>query len=95
MHAGDVRLQCKETANNLRKLSERLAEVGHVRPAAVLDTESVVRVYIRNAEDLGYVMACVEELLGGRSGNVAYLNAHICRRELQIEIDAAKLARIG
>jgi chorismate lyase/3-hydroxybenzoate synthase len=95
VHAGDAELQCKETANNLRKLSEKLAEVSHVSPDAVLDTESVVRVYIRNAEDLDCVSRCLEELLGGRSANVAYLNAHICRSELQIEIDAAKMARMS
>ena len=95
MHAGNVELQCEETLNNLRKLSEALAGVGHVDADAVLDTGSVARVYIRDSADLDYVKTCVEAFLGGRSDTVAYLNAHICRRELQIEIDAAKLVRQG
>jgi hypothetical protein len=92
MHAGDVELQCEETLANLRKLSEALADVGHVDADAIIDTDSVVRVYIRDPEDLQYVRARVEKFLGGRSGSVAYLHADICRGELQIEIDAAKFA---
>ncbi len=95
MHAGNVKLQCEETLNNLRKLSEALADVGDVDADAVLDTDSVARVYIRNPADFDYVKTCVEAFLGGRPDTVAYLNAHICRRELQIEIDAAKLVRQG
>lgn len=92
MHAGDVELQCEETLANLGKLSEKLAEVGHVDADAILDTESVVRVYIRDPSDLKYVKDRVEKHLGGNSKSVAYLHADICRKELQIEIDAAKFA---
>ena len=92
MHAGNVELQCEETLANLRKLSEALADVGHVDADAIIDTASVVRVYIRDPKDLQYVRARVETFLGGRSDLVAYLHADICRRELQIEIDAAKFA---
>lgn len=95
MHVGNVQLQCDETLNNLRKLSEALAEVGHVDANAVLDAGSIVRVYIRNSADLDYVQSRVEKFLGGHPDTVAYLNAEICRRELQMEIDAAKLVRQG
>ena len=91
MHADDVRLQCEETLNNLRKLSEAVADVGNVDADAVLDGSSVARVYVRHAADVDYVKGQVEAFLGGRPDTVAYLNAHICRRELQIEIDAATL----
>lgn len=91
VHAEDARMQCQETMNNLRKLSEKLAEVGSVPASAVLDASSIVRVYLRNPADLDYVRESVEEFLGGRSESVVYLHADICRRELQIEIDAAKI----
>ena len=67
--------------------------VQHRGVEAILDTESIVRVYIRHPSDLQRVRARVEKFLGGRSESVAYLHADICRRELQIEIDAAKFAR--
>lgn len=92
MHAGNVELQCEEMLNNLRELSEALAEVGQIEADAILDARSTVRVYIRDPSDVEYVKARVEEFLGGRSDTVAYLHADICRRELQIEIDAAKFA---
>ena len=44
------------------------------------------------AAALEFVRTRVEEFLGGGSESVAYLHADICRRELQIEIDAAKFA---
>jgi chorismate lyase/3-hydroxybenzoate synthase len=90
MHAGDVELQCEETLANLAKLSEKLADVGHVDAAAIIDTESVIRVYIRNPSDLQYIKTLVEKFIGGPSDSVAFLHADICRRELQIEIDATK-----
>jgi chorismate lyase/3-hydroxybenzoate synthase len=92
VHADNVQLQCKETLNNLRELSETLAAAGHVDADAILDSESVVRVYIRNPADLEYVRTQIEEFLGCGSKSVAYLHAHICRRELQLEIDAAKFS---
>lgn len=95
MHAGDTRMQVEETLNNLRKLSEALAEVGHVDANAVLDDDSVVRVYVRDTSNLDAIKRSVEDFLGSRKSAVAYLGAHVCRRELRIEIDAAKLAGPG
>ncbi len=95
MHAGDTLMQVEETLNNLRELSEALAEVGHVDADAVLDSDSVVRVYVRDTSSLDYVKQSVENFMASRTAAVAYLHGHVCRRELQIEIDAAKIAGLG
>ena len=90
VHEGNVEMQCEETLVNLRKLCETLGETAGVAAQLVLDQDSVVRVYIRDKADAGLIAARVQEFLGGRADGVALLNADICRRELQLEIDASK-----
>jgi chorismate lyase/3-hydroxybenzoate synthase len=92
LHADDVILQCDETLNNLRKLGEIIGEREGLGVSAMLDADSVVRVYIRDSADLEAVAQRIGEFLGGSFDNVAFLHADICRRELQVEIDATKTA---
>lgn len=91
MHEGNVELQCKETLANLGELCEALAETAGVEARAVLDGDSVVRVYVRDKADADFIAGRINTFLGGNSDNVVLLHAEICRRELQLEIDAAKL----
>ena len=92
LHADDVILQCDETLNNLRKLGEIIGDLEHLGASAMLDADSVVRVYIRHRHDFDAVAQRLGEFLGGSCDNVAFLHADICRRELQVEIDASKTA---
>lgn len=92
LHADDVAMQCGETLNNLQRLGEIIGELEGLGASAMLDAESVLRVYIRDKGDLDAVARRIGEFLGGSCNNVAFLNADICRRELHVEIDASKIA---
>lgn len=95
VHAGNAELQCDETLKNLRQLGETIGELEGLGKDAMLDADSIVRVYLRHPEDLDDAMRSIGEFLGGHCDNVVFLHADICRRELQIEIDATKIAGAG
>lgn len=95
LHEDDVVMQCKETVNNLRKLGEIIGDLEGLGASAMLDADSIVRVYLRDDGDLDAVARCIGEFLGAGCENVAFLHADICRRELQVEIDASKIAAAG
>ena len=56
-----------------------------------LNDESVLRVYLRDADDLDFVASELVKSIGNIESNVAFLNADICRRELVIEIDGVQV----
>lgn len=95
LHEDDVVMQCTETLNNLRKLGEIIGDLEGLGARARLDGDSIVRVYIRDSGDFDAVARRVGEFLGGGCENVAFLHADICRRELQVEVDASKIAVVA
>lgn len=91
VHAGDTGLQCAETLRNLRKLCDAMEAINDGLGPAVLDRDAVLRVYLRDTSSRDFVADELHRFLESSSGSVAYLQAEICRRELQLEIDASKI----
>jgi chorismate lyase/3-hydroxybenzoate synthase len=86
VHPGDAIAQLHETLDNLDALLERAGEVSS-RPAPRLGPESLLKVYLRRAEDAAPVVQQLHGRLGGELPLVI-LAADICRQELLIEIEA-------
>jgi chorismate lyase/3-hydroxybenzoate synthase len=91
VHPYDVRLQTAETLENLDHLCEALSGLCNKEANLVLDEKCVLRVYLRNLDDLEYVASELTRSLGTIESNVVFLNADICRRELMIEIDGVRV----
>ena len=77
-HVGDVAAQTDET---LRNIDAMLAEAGRVVRADLR-----LKVYLRHAGDLAVVQARLRT--AGFAPPVAFLQAEICRPELDVEIEA-------
>ena len=75
--------QLAETLTNIRKLREQALTL---QPNLVAGERQSWRVYLREPADLPAVTRIVHDELGG-SGNVVFLQADICRRELKVEIE--------
>jgi chorismate lyase/3-hydroxybenzoate synthase len=82
LHPYDVESQADETLRNLAALGETVA---------VLDKSSVLRVYLRDPNDIDVVARKLETELDTHSNQVAFLRGNICRRELVIEIDGVRV----
>jgi len=83
-------LQLEETLENLNCLiGQASGEVGDERESG-LDSKNMLRVYLRDPEELDEVADRLLECLGGIEDNVVFLQADICRRELMIEIDGVR-----
>lgn len=81
-HPFEVSAQADETFRNINALSESVS---------MLDESSVLRVYLRNPEDIEIVREKLKEELGHSSDQIVFLHGHICRRELVIEIDGVRV----
>ncbi len=87
VHRGDVRAQVRETIANLHALLDNANSKSSAR-WSLRDLHGVV--YVRHAQDHD---AVVDELaraaleLGRGAGELVFLHADICRRELDIEIE--------
>jgi chorismate lyase / 3-hydroxybenzoate synthase len=90
-HPYDVQLQISETLRNLKSLCEAMSQQASDGAAPILDNASILRVYLRNAEDLEVVAATLRETLMLDSQRVVYLHGNICRRELLVEIDGVRI----
>ena len=90
-HPYDVQLQIGETVRNLKSLCEALSQHASDGATLILDNASVLRVYLRNAEDVELVAATLRETLLLDSQRVVYLQGNICRRELVVEIDGVRI----
>jgi chorismate lyase/3-hydroxybenzoate synthase len=86
VHPGDAIAQLHETLDNLDALLERSGEVA-ARPVARLGPESLLKVYLRRAEDAAPVVLQLHARLGEEIPLVI-LAADICRDELLLEIEA-------
>ena len=83
--------QASETLNNLDHLADALSGLGSEDRSLVLDQELILRVYLRDREDMDLVARQLRETLGDIEPNLVFLNADICRRELMVEIDGVKV----
>lgn len=82
LHAHNTQLQLDETLRNISALSESLS---------ILDGGGVFRVYLKNAADKELVVEKIQTRLQTGKAQVMFLQGDICRRELMIEIDGARV----
>lgn len=90
-HPHDMDSQTAETFLNLKCLSQTATSLAVSQPDADWEQSSVLRVYLRQSEDLPFVLNQFHEVLGRDTTNVSFLQGDICRDELMIEIDGLKL----
>ena len=90
-HPHETGLQIGETLTNLNRLCEAMSGLRPTRTRMALDADCVLRVYIRNRDDRDFVAAELTKQLGEITSNVVFLHAHICRRELTVEIDGIRI----
>jgi chorismate lyase / 3-hydroxybenzoate synthase len=86
VHPGDTIAQLHETLDNLDALLQSAGEVA-ARPVPRLGPGSLLKVYLRHAEDAAPVVQELHERLGEELPLII-LAADICRQELLIEIEA-------
>jgi chorismate lyase/3-hydroxybenzoate synthase len=84
-HSGEVRAQVDETLANLDSLVATARHQGAMLPATLGDG-SLLKVYVRDAEDAQAVAARLDERLDPAVPRLL-LHAQVCRRELLVEID--------
>jgi chorismate lyase / 3-hydroxybenzoate synthase len=93
LHAGDVRRQTEESLANIEAVRELASlRAGLPFPAS----ELICTVYLRHADDLGIVREVFERGVGPASSaarDAAYVQAHICRADLLVEIEAHGFAQ--
>lgn len=89
-HPHDTVLQISETLRNLDELCAAMSGL-HDGPRLVLDNECVLRVYLRDSNDLEFVARKLNGMFGSVRSNVVFLHANICRRELMVEIDGVRI----
>lgn len=90
-HPHDVACQTDETLRNLGALCKAVSKLDTRGPRLVLDGDSVLRVYLRNPEDCELVTRKLGKAFGRHCPAVIYLHGFICRRELMMEIDGARV----
>jgi len=86
VHPGDTIAQLHETLDNLDALLQSAGEVA-ARPVPRLGPGSLLKVYLRHAEDAAPVVQQLHARLGEELPLII-LAADICRQELLIEIEA-------
>jgi len=88
--SGDIINQTHQTIKNLKYLIDHSNEAGTVSEVFHLSSTDkfapAVKVYLRNPADLDKVQAIIQAFIPGVN-NVCYLQADICRQELDIEIE--------
>jgi enamine deaminase RidA (YjgF/YER057c/UK114 family) len=87
VHLGDVRAQVRETVVNLQAVLDNARAQSSAR-WSLRDLHAVV--YVRHARDHAAVvdeLARVTPELGRDAGELVFLHADICRRELDVEIE--------
>jgi chorismate lyase / 3-hydroxybenzoate synthase len=88
IHAGDAAAQTRETITNIESL---LTEANRVTGTREFTLESLsCKVYVRDPSDLPVIQAELRAALGP-SVRPVYLQADICRRDLDVEIEATAM----
>ena len=89
-HPFDVAPQANETLKNLSVICDAIS-ANEIEDAKLqLDGDSIFRVYLRDPKDFDWVAKTIGSALGHNDMNAVYLQGNICRRELMVEVDAAK-----
>lgn len=89
----DTARQTDETLRNLDFLCEAVSKLEFRSPRPTLDGDTVLRVYLRNPEDLELVAGKLKNALGCNEPRIVFLHGFICRRELMVEIDGARVTQ--
>jgi chorismate lyase/3-hydroxybenzoate synthase len=84
-HRGDVRAQVQEILANLDSLLMRARQHAPALPPR-LDAQSLLKVYLRNADDLPAVEHVLRERLSPEAP-LLILHGDVCRAELLVELD--------
>lgn len=88
LHKGDAGRQALETVRNIRTLMQQAYPSG---ADGMSGGRMQLKVYVRNAQDLERVRACVEHAFGPGQQTV-YLLSDICRTDLLVEMEAVHFA---
>ena len=86
MHIGDPRAQASETIANVRAVLAEAERMGCVPQPGALR----LKAYLRRADDLPVVRAAIQQAFGEQVQPV-YLQAEVCRPELQLEIECCQV----
>lgn len=89
-HPFDVAPQASETLKNLAVICDAISATKIEGAKLQLDGDSIYRVYVRDPNDFDAVAKTLGSALGHNDVNAVYLQGNICRRELMVEVDAAK-----
>ena len=89
-HPFDVAPQASETLKNLSEICEAISANEIEGAELQLDGDSMFRVYLRDPDDFHSIAKTIGGALGHNKVNAIYLQGNICRRELMVEVDAAK-----
>lgn len=87
LHAGDVRNQTLETLQNIQAVVDQANVRSHGESHYSLKDLNL-RVYVRYEKDAALIQSLIEQSLG-ESANAIYLNADICRPDLDVEIEGS------
>lgn len=87
----DVLRQTGEILRNLDVLCNSVSVLDAGATPLVLDRDSVLRVYLRDPEDYERVAQELDRAFGAHAPSVIFLHGLICRRELMVEIDGARV----
>jgi chorismate lyase / 3-hydroxybenzoate synthase len=91
LHPDDIELQLEETFCNLDLLSNAISALhGNSTPMAWA-SDSVLRVYLKHPDDIEFVREQLLQKIGTGASRISFLHADICRRELLVEIDGARI----
>ncbi len=84
-------LQADETLNNLAILCDEISRLEPGKAQFVLDDQSILRVYLKNPDDYRVVLEKMNRLMKGFHQKVIFLQGTICRQELMVEVEGAKV----
>lgn len=87
---GDITGQTKQTIKNIKKLiqhvGKKLNVSTHFNDSGSTTDLSSIKIYLRNPDDLAKVTPLIQKFVP-LCNNICYLQADICRQELDIEIE--------
>ena len=89
-HPYETHMQIAETLENLNCLTNAMSSSFTGASQLEFDAANVLRVYLRDRNDLDQVAAMLLKRLGSIESNIIFMRADICRRELMIEIDGVR-----
>jgi chorismate lyase/3-hydroxybenzoate synthase len=79
--------QVQATLDNLRSLTQAMADRYSIPSSDVLGENTHLRVYLRDESDFDLVQGAIEKAVPVPGSQILYLQGDICRRELMVEIE--------